>query len=92
MVSSAIHNQFASHIQSLPPPDAVSDHRDAQRVAWLATTVPNASRRLRSCLAAVVLLMAAVRLAEAVLFEHVFGADNGNSAPRLDASAATTTR
>lgn len=93
MVGSATHNPFASYGRLPPTRAAGHDHRDAQRVARVGAKVPGGSRPQPSCPAAELKLLLALRLslADSSEMQHDDAVDNGDSAPELDASAATVT-
>src|SRR5689334_10605651 len=88
----AIHNLFPSHGRSPRAPAADRDHRDAQLAALVVTMVraaatpppAHSSRRTAEP-------VAARSMAPGRSVRRPGALDNGNSAPRPDASAATTT-
>ncbi len=90
MVSAATHSPFASHRRSPPPPAAASSHRDGQHGVWAEAAAQGAStapplRRWTGLLRSV---WSACSLA---LARSLHAVDNDNSAPRPDASAASST-
>src|SRR5436190_7568655 len=91
MVSVAIRSRFASHRRSPPAPIAASGHMDARPVALVAATSPSDSRLPLSHPPAAPLSPELLLLAQAAVLVHAPVVDNGNSVPRLDASAANKT-
>src|SRR5262249_15600645 len=91
MVNCAIHSPFASHAQSPPAPDAASSHKDARRDGLTAAALQGGSRPPLSHRSAARVLAALLPLASRAQLLHSGAVDNDNSAPRLDASAATRT-
>lgn len=91
MVSVAIRSRFASHRQSPPAPIAASGHTGVRPVALVAAMVPSDSKPPLSHLAAALLPLGGLLLAETAALSHHGVVGNGNSAPRLDASAASST-
>lgn len=91
MVSVATRSRFASHKRSPPAPNVASGHRGARPVAVVAITVPSGSRPPLSHPVAVLLPLELLLPVSAARLPHHPVVDNGNSAPRLDASAAKKT-
>src|SRR5215831_1922050 len=91
MVSSASHSRFASHALSPRTLHAASAQSGDQDPVLIQATAPDGSRPPLSRPAARLRPALLLALASRSLLPHALAGDNGNSAPRLDASAAKST-